>query len=372
MPETNKTILKLVDLNKAFGGLLAVSKVTLCVERGELRALIGPNGAGKTTLLNLITGTLRATSGQIFFKEKEITHLHSHQISHRGIARTMQITSLFSGLTVFENIWAAVQSRKKFFNPFIRASRWQDVKEKTDSMLELTGLKDKAQLICSELSYGEQRILEMGIALSTEPDLLLLDEPMASIDASLKDDIRRLLRRLNSQGLTIIHVTHDYREAVSLASKVGVIHNGRIIQEGNPDEVFRKPVNKFVARYSGIRNFFRVEFRNEDKYWKAFSNNQLVINLSGHNYPAEGLLILRSDDIKISRKMPEIKAVNCFRGIVKDILPSEYGMEIEVEAGETFYVDISADTFRQQPLKEMSEVWISFSGDAAVALEGSN
>ncbi len=123
MSETPGTILKLVDLNKAFGGLLAVNKVCLSVQKGELRALIGPNGAGKTTLLNLITGTLRASSGQIFFKEKEITHLHSHQISHRGIARTMQITSLFSGLTVFENIWAAVQSRKNFFNPFIRNGR---------------------------------------------------------------------------------------------------------------------------------------------------------------------------------------------------------------------------------------------------------
>ena len=195
---------------------------------------------------------------------------------------------------------------------------------------------------------------------------------MASIDASLKDDIKRLLRRLNSQGLTIIHVTHDYREAVSLASRVGVIHNGRIIQEGIPDEVFRKPINKFVARYSGIRNFFRVEFRKENGEWKAVSKNNLVIDLSGDTYPAEGMLILRSDDIKISQKMPDIPAVNCYRGIVKEILPSEYGMEISVEAGETFFVDISADTFRQQPLKEMSEVWISFSREAGVALEGSN
>ena len=184
--------------------------------------------------------------------------------------------------------------------------------------------------------------------------------------------LRRLLRRLNSQGLTIIHVTHDYREAVSLASRVGVIHNGRIIQEGNPDEVFRKPINKFVARYSGIRNFFRVEFRKENGEWKAVSKNNLVFDLSGDNYPAEGMLILRSDDIKISQKMPDIQIVNCFKGIVKDILPSEYGMEISVDAGETFFVDISADTFKQQPLKELSEVWISFSREAGVALEGAN
>ena len=108
-------------------------------------------------------------------------------------------------------------------------------------------------------------------------------------------------------------MTHDYREAVSLASRVGVIHNGRIIQEGKPDEVFRKPINKFVARYSGIRNFFRVEFRKENGDWRAVSKNNLVINLSGNGYPDEGLLILRSDDIIISQKMPDMPEGKLFQ-----------------------------------------------------------
>jgi ABC-type Fe3+/spermidine/putrescine transport system ATPase subunit len=190
---------------------------------------------------------------------------------------------------------------------------------------------------------------------------------MASVDASLKDDIKRLFRRLNRQGLTIIHVTHDYREAVSLATRVGVIHNGRIIQEGNPDDVFRKPVNKFVARYSGIRNFFRVEFKKENGEWKAFCNNKMVINVSENSYPREGLLLLRSDDIKICHKMPPLQNGNCFKGIVREILPSEYGMEITVDAGEIFYVDISADTYKQQPL---SEVWLTFPAEAGIALQG--
>jgi ABC-type Fe3+/spermidine/putrescine transport system ATPase subunit len=193
---------------------------------------------------------------------------------------------------------------------------------------------------------------------------------MASIDASLKDDIKRLLRRINRQGLTIIHVTHDYREAVSLATRVGVIHNGRIIQEGKPDDVFRKPVNKFVARYSGIRNFFRVEFKEENGEWKAVCKDKMVFNLSGNSFPPEGLLILRSDDIKISQKIPAKHYGNCFKGIVREILPSEYGMEITVDAGETFYVDISTDTYKQQPLTELSEVYIAFPREAGIALQG--
>jgi len=236
VPEKNEIILELKEVNKSFGGLLAVNKVNLSVSKGELRALIGPNGAGKTTLLNLITGTLRASSGQIFFRDKEITHLHSFQISHQGIARTMQITSLFSGLTVFENIWAAVQSRKKFFNPFIRASKWQDVKEKTESMLEVTGFKDKAQLICSELSYGDQRVLEMGIALSTEPDLLLLDEPTAGLNSQESMVLVKKMRSMLS-GQTIILVEHDMGVVMELADNISVLHYGSILAEGPPDKI---------------------------------------------------------------------------------------------------------------------------------------
>ncbi len=148
----------------------------------------------------------------------------------------MQITSLFSGLTVFENIWTAVQSRKKFFNPFIRALKWQDVKEKTESMLELTGFKDKAHLICSELSYGDQRILEMGIALSTEPDLLLLDEPTAGLNSQESMVLVKKMRSMLS-GQTIILVEHDMGVVMELADNISVLHYGSILAEGPPDEI---------------------------------------------------------------------------------------------------------------------------------------
>ena len=245
----NEIILELREVHKLFGGLLAVNNVTLSVGKGELRALIGPNGAGKTTLLNLITGTLPVSGGQIFFKEKEITNLSTHRISHIGIARTLQITSLFSGLTVYENIWAAVQSRKKFFNPFIRASKWEDVKEKTESMLELTGFKDKAHLICSELSYGDQRILEMGIALSTGPDLLLLDEPTAGLNSQESMALVKKMRSMLS-GQTIMLVEHDMGVVMELANNISVLHYGSILAEGPPDEIKENQEVKKV--YLGI------------------------------------------------------------------------------------------------------------------------
>jgi branched-chain amino acid transport system ATP-binding protein len=231
-----ETILALKEISKSFGGLQAVNQAHLSVARGELRALIGPNGAGKTTLLNLITGIYHPSQGQILFKDQEITRLSPDRISHKGIARTMQITSLFGGLTVYENIWTTVQSRKKFLNPFIRASRWKDVREKTEKYLELTGLQDKAQVISSELSYGDQRILEIGIALSTEPELLLLDEPTAGLNSQESMALVKKMRAMIA-GQTIVLVEHDMGVVMELADRISVLHYGEILAEGSPEEI---------------------------------------------------------------------------------------------------------------------------------------
>ena len=352
-------MLILTKISKKLGDF-HLSDINLEISEGTYYVLLGRSGSGKTQLLELIAGLNRPDAGQILLDREDITH---KKLQKRGIGLVFQDYAIFPNMTVFGNIAYSLDSGK---------NEKKIIKERVARVAAELNISHLLGRNTHHLSGGELQRVALARTLITSPRLLLLDEPMASIDASLKDDIKRLLRKLNNQGLTIIHVTHDYREAVSLASRVGVIHNGRIIQEGKPDEVFRKPINKFVARYSGIRNFFRVEFIKVNGDWRAVSKNNLVINLSGDGYPDEGLLILRSDDIVISQKMPGTPVVNCYKGIVKEILPSEYGMEISVDAGETFFVDISADTFKQQPLKELSEVWISFSREAGVALEGTN
>jgi len=352
-------MLILNNISKKLGSF-RLTDINIGISEGTYYVLLGRSGSGKTQLLELIAGLTVPDAGEIWLDGEDITF---KKLQNRGIGLVFQDYAIFPNMTVFGNIAYSLNSGR---------TEKKSIAERVSSVAHDLNISHLLGRNTHHLSGGELQRVALARTLITSPRLLLLDEPMASIDASLKDDIKRLLRRLNSQGLTIIHVTHDYREAVNLASRVGVIHNGRIIQEGIPDEVFRKPINKFVARYSGIRNFFRVEFRKENGEWKAYSKNKLVFDLSEDNYPADGMLILRSDDIRVSQKMPDIPAVNCYRGIVKEILPSEYGMEISIEAGETFYVDISADTFREQPLKEMSEVWISFSRDAGVALEGTN
>jgi molybdate/tungstate transport system ATP-binding protein len=352
-------MLILKNISKKLGEF-HLNNIDLEISEGTYYVLLGRSGSGKTQLMELIAGLNSPDSGEIWLDNENITR---KKIQGRSIGLVFQDYAIFPNMTVFGNIAYSISSGKIEKNM---------VKERVGKVAAELNISHLLGRSTHHLSGGELQRVALARTLITSPRLLLLDEPMASIDASLKDDIKRLLRQLNRQGLTIIHVTHDYREAVSLATRVGVIHNGRIIQEGDTDEVFRKPVNKFVARYSGIRNFFRVEFKKEKGEWTAVTNDKVVFNLSENSYPDEGLLILRSDDIKISYRMPSLSSGNCLKGIVREILPSEYGMEITVDAGETFYVDISADTYKQQPLSEMSEVWITFSREAGIALQGTN
>jgi molybdate/tungstate transport system ATP-binding protein len=352
-------MLILKNISKKLGGF-QMSDISLEISEGCYYVLLGRSGSGKTQLLELIAGLNNPDSGKVWLDDKDITE---QRIQSRSIGLVFQDYAIFPNMTVFGNIAYSLNNGK---------TDRPTVNEKVKNIARELNISHLLDRDTHFLSGGELQRVALARTLITSPRLLLLDEPMASIDASLKDDIKRLFRRLNKQGLTIIHVTHDYREAVSLASRVGVIHNGKIIQEGKPDEVFRNPVNKFVARFSGIRNFFRVEFRKDNGKWKAVSEDKLVFNLAENDYPHEGLLLLRSDDITISLEKPTTNSCNCFKGIVKEILPSEYGMELTVDAGEIFYVDISADTYKRQPVCESSQVWITFSPEAGIALQGAS
>lgn len=348
-------MLKLENINKKLGDF-RLSEVNLNIADGEYFVLLGRSGSGKTQLLELIAGLNDPDTGEIWVDNINVTR---KKIQDRRVGLVFQDYAIFPNMTVYGNIAYSMKVRKHGRDEISREV------EKVAIELNINHLLNR---FTTNLSGGELQRVALARTLITAPRLLLLDEPMASIDASLKDDIKRTLRQLNRKGLTIVHVTHDYREAISLASRVGVIHNGRIIQEGIPSEVFRNPVNKFVARYAGIRNFFRVRFYNENGQWKAACNDNLVFKIAEGTYPSEGFLLLRSEDIKISDIQPSTNQVNCFRGIINEILPSEYGMELTVDAGEAFYVDISSETFRELQLKESSAIWMTFTQESGIAL----
>jgi branched-chain amino acid transport system ATP-binding protein len=238
--ETAAPLLATEALTVRFGGLRALSNVDFSVAPGEIRAIIGPNGAGKSTFFNCLTGVLRPTSGHIRFAGAEITGLPPDRISQRGIARSYQITNILPNATVFENVRIAAQSRHHSWNLFAHHRAFPDLAEKADAALAAVGLRDKADELAANLSHGEQRNLEIGIALATEPQLLCLDEPTAGMSAAETGTTMELVREI-ARGLTILIVEHDMQVVMELAHRITVFHYGEILAEGTPDEIQRNP-----------------------------------------------------------------------------------------------------------------------------------
>lgn len=350
-------MLKLENISKKLGNF-SLSGISIDIADGDYFVLLGRSGSGKTQLLELIAGLKEPDSGRILVDNEDVTRT---KIQDRNIGLVFQDYAIFPNMTVFGNIAYSLHCRK---------IEKKEINERVDNIARELNISNILNRFTNNLSGGELQRVALARTLITYPKVLLLDEPLASIDASLKDDIKKIFRQLHRKGLTIVHVTHDYREAVSLATSVGVIHNGHIIQVGTPSEVFSKPVNKFVARYSGIRNFFRVKFSHEEGNWKARCDGTISFNLKEDNYPSEGLMIIRSNEIKIHNTEPTDSYANCFKGIVKEIFPSEYGMEVTVDAGEKFYIDISADNYKSLQISELSEVWLTFPAEAGIALQG--
>jgi branched-chain amino acid transport system ATP-binding protein len=237
---TEGAILRTEGLTVRFGGLTAVDAIDFSIARGEVRAIIGPNGAGKSTFFNCLTGVLRPTAGRILFNGEEITGLPPNQISQKGIARSYQITNILPNATVLENVRIAAQSRRHGWNMFRHHSALRDIIEKAEAVLASVGLAAKAEELAANLSHGEQRNLEIGIALATEPQLLCLDEPTAGMSAAETHETIALVRRI-AKDLTILIVEHDMHVVLELAQRISVFHYGRVLAEGTPEEIQQNP-----------------------------------------------------------------------------------------------------------------------------------
>ena len=233
-------------VKKSFDGFVAVNGVSLSVKKGEICSIIGPNGAGKTTLFNLITGHLPVDEGKLIFKGLDITRMPSYRICRLGMGRSFQRTNIFPRLTVFQNIQAAILAhRGQSFNFFKPVEPF--FQEETRAILERVGLKDQAEKVSGSLSYGFQKQLELGIALASEPGLLLLDEPTAGMSAQETHHTIDLIGRITREkGLTLLFTEHDMGVVFSISERIMVLHQGRLIAEGSPNEVRNNPDVKKV------------------------------------------------------------------------------------------------------------------------------
>mgnify|MGYP001197171867 CR=1 FL=1 len=232
-------LLETKDLSRYFGGLRAVDGVNLKVESGHFHSIIGPNGAGKTTLFNLLSGTLKPSSGQVLLRGEDITKIPPYRTAHLGMGRSYQITNIFPTLTVFENIRLAAQALgKDNFRLFTSIYNFRTYAERAQAAIEEVGLNQVAYLPALALSHGDKRKLELAILLAQDPAIMLLDEPTAGLASELVPDFMALIDRIRTQGnKTVVLVEHNMGVVMSLSDRISVMHSGMLLAEGTPAEI---------------------------------------------------------------------------------------------------------------------------------------
>jgi branched-chain amino acid transport system ATP-binding protein len=235
-------VLETKNLSKAFGALAAVDDVSLAIEAGTLHSIIGPNGAGKTTLFNLLTGTYRPSSGRILFDGRDITGTPAHRVAHLGLARSFQRTNVFPAFSLLDNVWVAAFACGPSWKGLLwrRADRYPEVRARALAALADVGLADKAGEPVREVSHGEQRQLELAIALAATPRVLLLDEPAAGLSPEETRKLVALVRALKGR-YTIVLIEHKMDIIMSVSDRISVMHFGSLIAEGTPAEIQRNP-----------------------------------------------------------------------------------------------------------------------------------
>ncbi len=252
---SHQNLLEVQGVVMAFGGLMALFKPNFAVKKGSIKAIIGPNGAGKTTLFNVITGFFAPNEGTVRFKGRPISHLKSYEIAAKGIARTFQTVELFDNMTVLENVMLGCHTRIKasfltagFQFPAARRQE-KETKDRAMQILKFIGLSDKFNDPAGSLPLGGQKMLEIGRALASEPELICLDEPAAGLNETETHVASSLIRALNAKGITVLLVEHDMKVVMNISDEIVVLNYGQKIAEGPPDEIRNNP--QVIEAYLG-------------------------------------------------------------------------------------------------------------------------
>ena len=230
-------ILEAVGISKHFGGLMANNDVSFAIEEGRITSIIGPNGAGKTTLFNLLTGMYKPDAGKVLFEGQDISGWPIHKIVNLGIVRSFQVINIFNEISPAENIRLAVQSRKRRgLNFFRSAAGFDDINRETTEVLDEIGLAAVKDLPTKTLSYGDKRVLEIGIAMASRPKLLLMDEPTSGLPTSETDRIKEFIKKISTR-LTVVVIEHDMDIVLTVSDIIIVLHQGRVIAQGAPEDI---------------------------------------------------------------------------------------------------------------------------------------
>ncbi len=351
-------MLSVSNLNKCLGEF-TMKEVSFEVAEGDYFVVLGASGVGKTVLLETIAGLMDPDAGEVALDGRDITR---ERIQKRRISLVYQDRALFPHLSVRANIDYGLSRELS------RAER-RCMAGKLAEDVGVAHLLDRAP---ETLSGGEAQRVALARALGTEPRCLLLDEPISALDTKSRGEMRALLRKLNRQGHTMLHVTHDYEEAISLASRVAVMEGGRIAQVGTPEEVFLHPRGEFVARFVGIRNFYRGEIEGpaDSRGARKFTAPGAEFYILSDAREGPGHLMLRCEDVTVANARPESSALNTFEGTVVDLAPARLGVEVTVDVGVEISALVTARSADKLGLKCGREVFVSFKASAARFIEG--
>ncbi|MEE4176519.1 MAG: ABC transporter ATP-binding protein [Bacteroides sp.] len=353
-------MLEIKDISIRFGDF-SLEEVSLSIAPGDYLALLGVSGAGKTVLLEVLAGLVKPDKGEIRWNDRDITQT---RIQQRPVGLVYQDLSLFPHLNVFANIAYALKVRK------VPAA---EQRKRVLSLARETGVDHLLDRFPGTLSGGEAQRVALARTLAADPDILLLDEPLANLDVKLKTGLRKLLRQINRSGKTIIHVTHDFMEAATLANQVAVIENGRLAQVGTPEEVFRHPRSEFVARFSGIKNIFSCSVElsaGPENSLQAILPGGQHISFLGNETGKEGFVMIPQEDIVLSENPLESSALNQLKGVVREAYLSGNGMEILIDAGLELVASLSRHSFEKMNIVQGKTVWASFKASAVKFLAG--
>lgn len=345
-------MLKIDNLGLSLGEF-TLSNLSLNVEEGEYVVVLGMSGVGKTVLLEAISGLLRCDYGSVWLDKVNITN---DKIQDRPIRLVYQDQALFPHMSVKKNLEFGLHCKRK---------RSNDISRTVDALSRQLKLEHLLHRAPATLSGGEAQRVALGRALATNPRLLLLDEPLSALDPQSRSEIQMLLRNLHRNGRTIVHVTHDYEEAVALASRIVLMENGTIVQTGSPTEVFRNPRSQFVARFVGVRNFIPGELiPTNNSETATFTCNGVRIAVMSKSSIGPGYFMLRSEDIILSRQADESSALNRFEGTITDMVPTSSGTEVVINIGVELSAIITRQSIENLSLAVGKSIFVSFKATA--------
>lgn len=351
-------MLELLSINKEVESF-RLQNVYLTIKKGDYWVLLGNSGSGKTLLLEIIAGITRPDSGKIMYEGKNILNSGS-QKKHIGIV--FDDYAIFPHMSVRDNIMYPLK---------IKGTNNKDIAIKIGELAGLVGIAHLLNKKPEQLSKGELQRLAIARTLAADPEIILLDQPLAMLDIQLRGEIRRLLRTLNQNGYTIIHVTQEYEEAIALANKVAIMNKGYVVQAGELSEVFNKPKSQFVANFIGINNYFPAQlFKNRTTNQKAaIVSDSLEIMIQTEKDEGFGFIMIREDQILLSEMKQQSYMRNNFKGTILEISRSKYGMCIILDIGMRIFASITEKTHEALQLSEGKTTWVSFRVDDVVFIE---